>query len=54
MLDLIVELVKLIADGVQAAEKADSDRTARDHELTALRLAARRIETEIAKRTLPP
>lgn len=54
VLDLIADIVRTIIDGAQAAEKAESDQTAREHELTALRLAARRIETEIAKRTLPP
>ena len=54
MLDLILELVRLLVDGAQSAEKAKDDQSARDHELVALRLAARRIETEIAKRTLPP
>jgi hypothetical protein len=54
MIDLIVELVKLIADGIQSAERADDAATAKEHEITALRLAERRIQTEIAKRTLPP
>lgn len=54
MLELIAELVRLFADGAQAAEKAADDQAAKEHELTALRLAERRIQTEIARRTLPP
>lgn len=54
MLELIAELVRLLVEGIRAGEKAADDEAAREQEIVALRLAARRIETEIAKRTLPP
>jgi len=54
MLELIAELVKLLVEGIRAGEKAADSDAAKDQEIVALRLAERRIQTEIAKRTLPP
>lgn len=54
MLELIAELVKLLVEGIRAGEKASDDAASREQEIVALRLAERRIQTEIAKRTLPP
>lgn len=54
MLELIAEIVKLLVEGAKSAEDAADDEDAKSRELVALQLARRRIETEIAKRTLPP
>lgn len=54
MWELVTELVRLLGEGARAAEREREDQAKRDQEVVALRLAARRIETEIARRTLPP
>jgi len=54
MIQLLAELVQLLIDGIQSAEKAADDKDAAARELVALELAQRKIQTEIAKRQLPP